>query len=184
MRLFLPLFLGLFLLLAKSADAQNSVYSEVLSASGDSLALCLNGVRVLNLRKTSTNADLARSISKAINRNAEKLKSGLLRVWSGSGKLSVSIPGAKAFSIPVKDLQEANDDPALLLSIIEARIKVALGKVPFAIEPPEVVVPIGERRTFKVVTLPRTAWKMANSSPEFAELAVASDSFSLWGRAE
>lgn len=187
----LRLLSGFFFLSALQAIAVGYVYAgtsyraEISTRSGSprEIVLSINGVQIFSLLEKPINSKISREILSALNnalRSADATKG--IAFSEEAGFIKLLIPPKVLFKIPIGDLIGVSENREEILNTLQQRLSVALGKRPFAIEPPELLIPVGEERRYKLVsTISPAKWSILNRSPDLITVKPTAEGFSLFG---
>ncbi len=173
---------------AGAVHSATAFQAEISTRSGSpkGIFLTINRIDVIALTDKEPNRKLAKQMLDSLNRQLrEREKRKNIRVSEANGYITFTVSPQNSYRLPLSDLVIKLDETGKTGELIQARLNVAMGVTPLAIEPSEVVVPVGEPRHFRIISgFKPTDWRILNPFPEFVELKQMETGFSVFGNKE
>ncbi len=182
-------FVILWLLAVAFSTGAKEFYRAELSmhaSSAEVISLTVNGIEIFALRAKPPIKKLAKEIMDALNQSLrQKGKETGILISEKEGYLTLSFSPKTSFKIPLSELTIKADEDGKTASLVKSRLNVALGKSALAIEPEEVVAPVGEPRNYRIISsLNPSRWRILNPFSDIVRVNPSDDGFSLFGNKE
>ncbi len=174
------------LLFLGAAPARAEFVTDV-SADGNRVTLTVNAAEIIVLAYSATNQAVLTNLANAMAREVRSTSASIFAPESikvAKSVLTIKVSAKVEFKIPTAEITSPSVPVSQIAGTIVARLRKAINYPPFAAVPGKLLIPVGEKRSVRIVGAGGAEIEALNPKPEVIGIDVRGTTVTVSGLSE